>query len=208
MGNSSAGLRAQLVTSSRRRDGEAAFSLLEILVVIAIMGIIASITYVAFFNALPGIRADSGMQLLEAQLRQVREVAIDQRSSISVTFQGTSELLTACAANCRTGAAAYQPTDYFLPYGMVYQLSMVAGLPNYTPDGYDNGQPVSFCSAALPCVIWFQSDGSVVNATTGAYQNGTIYIGKPNQPLMARAVTCLASTGKFKGWRWNGGAWH
>ncbi|MGD0697074.1 MAG: type II secretion system protein [Terriglobia bacterium] len=196
-------VRAPAAPSNTRAAGEKGFSLLELLTVLAIIGIISAVSYVFFFNALPNIKADSAMQLLEVQLRQAREYSVDQRSNITVTFQGTRELVTACVANCKGGQTTL--SDYFLPYGMVYTL--FAGVPD-TPDLYGNGSAVTFGCTALPCQIMFQSDGSVVNFTTGAYQNGTVFMGMTNQSLTARAVTTLATTGKTKGYRWNGSVWH
>jgi len=51
---------------------EEGFSFLELMAVIAIMGIVSAMSFVAFVNVLPTIRADSAMQFLEAQIRQAR----------------------------------------------------------------------------------------------------------------------------------------
>jgi hypothetical protein len=96
--------------------------------------------------------------------------------------------------------------DFILdPNQMVFTL--FAGLPD-TPDGFGNSTAVSFnCgSPALPCTITFRGDGSVVDHT-GAYVNGTIFIGNAGKTITARAITILGATGRIKGYRYKTNAW-
>jgi len=199
----------------KRRD-EQGFSLVEMLVVVAIIGILSAISYMVFFNTLPSLRADAGMEFAETQLRQAREYSIDNRRNIEVVFQGTSEMVTNYCGNPNANPPSNDPTcttltqlsDFFLPYGMTFQV--FAGVPDLpAPDNFGNASAVSFCTG-LPCTITFQSDGSVVQGagSTNVYQNGTVFIGKTGTPVSARAIATLATTGRIKGWRWNGAAWH
>lgn len=195
--------RARTRTHHRAVEAEG-FTLIEFMITLAIIGIASAMAYVAFSSALPTIRADSAMQLLEAQLRQARETSVDQRRNVTVTFQGTSELVTKLV---NLDSSTTQLSDYFLPYGMVY--TVVAGVPDVpAPDNYGNGYSVTFGCTSLPCTITFQSDGSVLDGLNGTTNNGTIFIGKAGQTPTARAVTILISTGKIKGYRYTGAVWH
>jgi prepilin-type N-terminal cleavage/methylation domain-containing protein len=188
----------------KNADVEAGFTVIELLLAVAIIVIVFGMAFEAFQNALPSMRADSAMQLLEAQLRQAREVSIDQRRYVTVTFQGTSELVaTILGIN---GGSNTQLYDYFLPNRMVYML--FTGVPD-TPDGYGNTSSVTYnCTGStLPCTITFQSDGSVQDGQGGS-NNGSIFIGIARQTETARAVTILSATGKIKAWRYSGTAWH
>ena len=187
------------------------FSMVEVFVTITIIGITTAIALVAFTNQLPTIRADAAMQLMEAQLRQARETAVDQRDNIVVTFQGTGEMITVEDLK-NSNAATYTIigtktlSDFILdPRQMTYML--FAGLPD-TPDGFGNLTAVSFnCgNPPLPCNITFQSDGSVVDRT-GAYVNGTVFIGNSGDTVTARAITILGATGRIKGYRYKTNAW-
>jgi type II secretory pathway pseudopilin PulG len=185
---------------------EAGFTTLELMFSLVITVLVLGMAFEAYFNALPSMRGNSGMQLLEAQLRQAREVAIDQRRYVQVTFQGTSELVGVVVGI--NGGANTQLFDYFLPEKMTYVL--FSGIGD-TPDGYCTGQtmaPVTYnCpSSTLPCTITFSSDGSVEDGQKGS-DNGTIFIGIAGQTQTARAVTVLSATGKIKGWRYTGTAW-
>lgn len=188
----------------KNADVEAGFTVIELMLSIAIIGIVFGMAFEAFQNALPSMRADSGMQLLEAQLRQARQVSVDQRRYVQVTFQGTSELVAVIVGI--NGGSNTQLYDYFLPNRMVYKL--FTGVRD-TPDGYGSTSSVTYnCpGSTLPCTITFQSDGSVQDGQGGS-QNGSIFIGIAGQTQTARAVTILSATGKIKGWRYNGTAWH
>jgi len=180
------------------------FSIIEALVTIAIIGILAGIAVVAFSNVLPSIRADGALQLAESQLRQAREVSVDQRRNVNVTFQGTNEMVTV-----RTNSDATTTTlaDYFLPYGMVF--AVVTGVPDLpSPDNNGNAKALSFTNCvALPCTIYFYSDGSVGDQN-GIPLSGTVFMSTGGKPQTARAMAILGATGRMKGYRYNGTAWN
>jgi Tfp pilus assembly protein FimT len=180
------------------------FSVVELMFSVAIIGIVAVIGFEGYYNVLPAYRANSAMQLLEAQLRQAREVSIDQRRNVQVTFQGTSELVAVVVGI--NGGANTTLYDYFLSEGFVYVVFSSTG---DTPDGFGNSAAVTYnCPGnTLPCTITFQSDGSVLDGGNG-YSNGSIFIGLKGQTSTARAVTILSATGKIKGWHYTGTGWN
>jgi len=183
---------------------EAGFTLVELAFTLAIICIVVVVVFEAYANAYPAFRATSSVQLLQSQLRQAREVSIDQRRSVTVTLQGTAEIVAVVQGI--NGGSNTQIYDYFLPEGLKYVL--LSGVPD-TPDGYGNSYAVNYnCpSHTLPCTITFQSDGSVLDGG-GAYNNGSIFIGITGQTQTARAVTILSATGRIREWSYNGTAWH
>jgi type II secretory pathway pseudopilin PulG len=185
----------------KNADVEAGFTVIELMLSIAVIVLVFGMAFESFQNALPSMRADSAMQLLEAQLRLARQVSIDRRQYVQVTFQGTSELVAVVVGSPNT-----QLYDYFLPNRMVYMLFTGVG---DTPDNYGDTSAVTYnCpGSTLPCTITFQGDGSVQDGQSGS-NNGSIFIGIAGQTQTARAVTILSATGKIKGWRYNGIAWH
>ena len=191
----------------KNADVEAGFTMIELMLALVIIGLVFGMAFEGYYTALPTMRANTGLQLLEAQLRQAREVAIDQRRYVQVTFQGTSELVAMIVGI--NGGANTQLYDYFLPEKMSYTLFTTTG---DTPDGYCSGQTMAAvtynCSGStLPCTITFSSDGSVEDGQSGS-DNGTIFIGIPGQTMTARAVTILSATGKIKGWHYTATGWN
>jgi type II secretory pathway pseudopilin PulG len=194
---------------SKNAHVEAGFTTIELMLSVVIIGIVLVAAFVSYYNALPSMRADAAMQLLQAQLRQAREISIDQRRNVTVTFQGTREFVAAVQSSTTcpaSGGSSTQVYDYFLQNSMVYMLFTGVG---DTTDAYGNSAAVTYnCSGnTLPCTITFQSDGSVLDGQCGS-SNGSIFIGIAGQPQTARAVTILSPTGKIKAWRYNGTAWH
>ena len=64
-------------------------------------------------------------------------------------------------------------------------------------------QPINFGAAVS---MMFNTEGMFVD-NGGIPVNGTVFLLIPNQPGSFRAVTVLGSTGRVRGFRWNGGQW-
>ena len=54
--------------------------------------------------------------------------------------------------------------------------------------------------------VMFTSDGSLIDSA-GDVTNGTVFMGVPNQPATARAVTIFGVTGMLRSWKWRGSQW-
>src|SRR5208337_271398 len=65
---------------------ERGFTLLETLVVIGIMGILASIAIFKSFGTMESYKANSAMDIVVSQLRVARQLAISQRRNVQVSF--------------------------------------------------------------------------------------------------------------------------
>jgi len=189
---------------TKNTGGAAGFSVVELMFVVAIIAIMCVIGFEGYYNALPAFRANTSLQLLEAGLRQAREYSIEQRRNVTVTFQGTSEVVAVIQGI--NGGANTTLYDYFLPERFVFVVFSTIG---DTPDGYGNSAAVTYnCpNNTLPCTITFQSDGSVLDGGGGS-SNGSIFVGITGQTQTARAVTVLSATGKIKGWHYTGSGWN
>jgi hypothetical protein len=91
-------------------------------------------------------------------------------------------------------------TDVVLEQGMEYQL--FSGIPD-TPDAFGRTAAVSF---GLAVNMAFTSEGSFVDQN-GDPLNGSVFLGKRNQPETARAVTLFGPTAQIRNWRWSGSQW-
>jgi prepilin-type N-terminal cleavage/methylation domain-containing protein len=189
--------------SIRRKDcnfgaqSEAGYSLIEILAVIVIIGIMAGLAATIMTSVIPMVHADSSLDLLVGELRQARQMAIDQRRNYVATFQGTNEFVL--VRNELNGTQT-PIADYFLSNNIIY--TTVAGVPD-TPDGFGNSMAVNFAGGNQ---IVFASDGTVTAANN--LVNGTVFLGTAGKPTTARAVTVDGATGQIKGYRFNGTHWY
>jgi hypothetical protein len=70
-----------------------------------------------------------------------------------------------------------------------------------------NNAPVYFGNAAANNVVMqFTSTGSFTDANNNLI-NGTIFIGIPNVPTTARAVTIMGGAGSVERFYWTGAQW-
>jgi prepilin-type N-terminal cleavage/methylation domain-containing protein len=183
---------------TRNLRSQSGFSMLEILVVVAIFGVLAAITAVQIGAVRPGLQGDAAMRVVMAQLNSARETAVAQRRLVEVSFyNGNSVRVT--RHNFPAGTTTVLND---LPFEGGASYGLILGVGD-TPDGFGNAQPISFGAAAS---IRFNTEGMLVDSG-GIPVNGTVFVRIPEQPLSFRAVTVLGATGRVRGFRWNGATW-
>jgi prepilin-type N-terminal cleavage/methylation domain-containing protein len=185
-------MRVQAVRS------QAGFSLLEVLVVVAIGIALAAMAGLQIIEARPRLQGDGGMRVVMSHMRTARELAISERRYMRLVYTAPSHI--EILREEVPGPATTQVFTKDMESGV--QFHIFAGLPD-TPDAFGGGTPVNF-GAALD--IKFTPDGTLVNQNGGG-ANGTVFLGIPGYPFSARAVTVLGSTGRIRGYRWDGRIW-
>jgi len=177
----------------------AGYSILELMMVLGVMGVVSAIALVQIGNARPGMKGNGAMRTVMSQITYAREQAISQRRYMNLNFPTSSEVQVVRqevpAANGTTVLA-----DIPLEGGITFQ--QISGIGD-TPDAFGATKPVDFGAATS---IMFNTDGALVD-NTGNTVNGTIFMAMPNEPQSYRAVTILGSTGRVRGYRWDGGKW-
>jgi len=75
-----------------------------------------------------------------------------------------------------------------------------------SPDGFGNSGPIYFGGIAggPPAGMIYQSDGTFAINGAGTPINGTVFLGVPNQPTTARAITILGATGRVRSYHISG----
>lgn len=183
--------------SHSRRFGDAGFTTLELLAVLVIGIVVASLSLGGFTNALDTVRGDASMNKVMWQLKLARESAINQRRFVEIRFTPPN-FLSVVRRNIPSGetilstAVLEHNTSFFA----------FAGMPD-TPDGFGRDEAIDFGGAEA---VMFNSDGQFVDET-GTIVNGTIFIGRSAAPLTARALTVFGPTSTIRTYRWNGSAW-
>lgn len=208
----------------RSRSGaDRGFSLVEILIVIAIAFIMTGIGFVSVQSGLKTSRNTQAYNLVLTQIRSARQLAITKRQQYLVCFG---------AGSAPTGA----PTPYGAPTAKSVQIfqwpansalsssiqvssvqlpsdiqfQSLSGFPATSPGGFGN-TAINFdqgVTGAITNQIMFLPDGSA-HDTNGNYNNGIIYTARSSDLDSARAITLYGVSGQIEGWRLvsSGGTW-
>ena len=184
------------------RHRERGFSVVEMLIVVAIIFIVSAMALIALNPTRQQAQADAAMVQVASQLRKAREIAIEQRRDVLVSFDTTNNSITLTQLNLPAGT-----TDLgTIPIQAPAVFMITPGMPD-TADGFGNLAPIYFNGiSGGPVGMAFQSDGTFVDGA-GNLVNGTVYVGIPGVLVSARAVTILGATGKIRMYKGNGTGW-
>ena len=186
-------------THTRQPYSQGGWSLVEMMFVLGIIAVASSVAVMVMPRAVTAAKADSSIQRLESVLRTAREQSISQRRNVRVVFNPpnvvqvfrvevtTPVTLTLISETALEGRA---------------QFLLFPGIGD-TPDAFGNSNAVSFGTATN---MQFTSEGSFVDQV-GDQVNGTVFIGVPNEPETARAVSVFGPTALIRTWNWDGRSW-
>jgi Tfp pilus assembly protein FimT len=177
--------------------------LLEVLMVIAIIGVLCAISLPQIGVAVKSAKMESAFQTLVGAMREARQTAVDNRQIVRLTFVAPRTVLIERRDPLppNNGAATYSLVrSVDLPIDV--QFSALPGIPVGTangPDGLGSGlAAVDFNNGGTQ--LYFQPDGTAED-TIGKVANGVVYIARTPDVNSSRAVTMLGATGRLKGWR-------
>jgi prepilin-type N-terminal cleavage/methylation domain-containing protein len=183
---------------------QAGMSLIEMMVVVGIVGVMTSIGLVQIANSRAALKGDGGMRVVLSHVNIAHELAMAQRRYMRLNFIPPN-LIQVIRED--TGPPLNTTTVLYsviLEGGVTFAPPTMAPVTD-TPDamGIGNATGINIGAAAA---VKFAPDGTMVNQD-GLITNGTISLQIPGLPLSARAVTVLGSTGRVRGFRWNGRLW-
>lgn len=177
--------------------GDAGFSLIELLGTLVVMISVLGIGVGGFTMALNNVRGDASMNIVLWQLKLARETAINQRRSVEIRFT-MPNFMSVVRRNIPNGETVIS-TAVLEHQTQFYNFTSMAD----TPDSFGKTGPLSFGAATA---YMFNSEGEFVDQA-GNILNGSVFIGKPNTPMTARALTVFGPTSTIRTYRWNGSAW-
>ena len=188
----------------RHSRPEAGFTLIEVLVTLAIIGVLVGMSLFVLPSMVTIAKADSGSSQAVSALRTCRELAITQRRNVEVAFEGVQRIVCRRREIDADGRASGVLTvTQEVELGERVEFQRFPGVPD-TPDGFAAGAGVVEFTGAEP---WsFTSEGTLVDVN-GDVVNGTVFLGIPDQPATGRAVTLFGATAYLREWRWNGRGW-
>lgn len=203
-------MRSLDTNAGHRRDRESGFSLIEMLIVVAIIIVMVSITFVSMVPVMKQQRLTNAYNTTLSAMRQARDNAISQRTSYKVTFTSTTSPVvnTIKVEPTLSFGGAQSTAIYQLPTDVAFAAQ--TGLPTAAPDGYGTGlAAIDFGYTAHATggsqIIYFCPDGSAQDDSTGNClgnaDGGVVYIARAGDLLSSRAVTLWGATGRIRGWR-------
>ena len=193
----------------QRRASEKGYSLTEIMVVVGIAGTLSAMAVVQIGSARSGLKGDAAMRLVLSQMNQAREAAITQRRNMRLVFDAGNRIQI---IREEVGAVPPAPTSTVISTvlfeGRLTFLKNITAAPAGDKlDGFDTPGAVNFQGATgTPPEIKFTPEGRLVNQD-GTSQNGAVLTGIPNEPLSSRGVSIMGSTGRIRGFKWDGSKW-
>ena len=193
----------------KRSRQERGFSLLEVVLVIGIMFILASIALLQSFGSLQSYKANSGQDIVAGQLRLARQLAISQRREVQIQFNTAINppSVSYTILPRPKSADVAQPAVVSVVPSQV-QFTQESGVPD-TPMGFGVCGTAGICIAGVsggPPIMKFTSTGQFTDSTGVNTINGTVFVGVPNQKNTARAVTIMGATGRVRPYTYIGGS--
>ena len=191
---------------NRREQG---FSLIELVVVVAVMFIITAFAIFQSMGSMVNYKANAAQDVVFSQLRVARGLAISQRRTVQVWIDqsfsgpgGTQQVKYQVQAAAQTAEASGPIVAVPLPAPV--QLMLEPGVPD-TPMAFGNAAAVFIGNTSGgPAIMQFNPTGTFTDNTGTAVLNGTIFLGITGQVSTARAVTIMGGTGRVRQYTWNG----
>ena len=184
--------------SPGRRHAADGFSLIEMMVVVAVGIILAAVAVPVSSNFINSTRADSSVIATVDALTTARDRSVAERRNFEVSFVNPNHIVI---KRDEVSPVSTTPiSDTVLENGQ--QFVVFPALPD-TPDLFGKATAIAFTGTGP----WmFTSDGSFIDSN-GDVANGTVFLGVPNTPTSARAVTIYGVTGLMRAWKWRGAQW-
>ncbi len=179
------------------------FSLLEILVAVAIISVVLVMAMLNYGNILPNYKANSAMDQLLSQMRSARERAISHRREVQVQFIGTNQLQAS-----ELWILGTPPVDKPVSFEGGAQFIVFSSIPDLpAPYNFGNSAPIYFGGlSGGPPIMKFSTTGAFIDGGNSLV-NGTVFLGIPGKPSTARAISVLGATGRVREYHWDGTQW-
>ena len=183
---------------------EKGFTIVEVLIVIAVIGVLAAFAIPNFLNWLPKMRVNSAARNLVSEMQLTRMQAVSERNNYVITFNVGSNQYSIYDDDDNDGAEAGElvKTVNIGTDNPGIQFGYISGTQK--PTGGSITTAVAFGSTSSPIRETFKPNGA-------ASLSGSVYL-IPTQDIAAgktdrqRAITVI-QTGRVKLWRYDGSSW-
>ncbi len=190
-----------------KNNREHGFSLMECLIVVAIMGVLTAMAIIGSTGSMQTYRANSALYTVTSQLRVARQLSISQRRWVQATIDTVGNTISYQVLPPNTkGTSELAGPIITIPLPPQTSFTLEPGVPD-TPMAFGNTSAVFIGNlSGGPANMNFTPTGTFSDSTHNNPINGTIFVGMANQVSTARAVTILGSTGRIRPYTYTGTA--
>ena len=188
--------------TGRRLRQASGFTLVETMIVLAIMLVASGIFFMSLQPALKDTRVTNAYNTTLMTLRRAREAAIAERRTYIVTFNNAVTPNSITMTQAATGVVI---TTQTLPPDVFFRVE--PGIPvsaATTPDHFGTGNTaIDFDQAVAggaKNVICFNPDGTAQDINSNS-NNGVVYMARTGSLYSSRAITVWGATGRLRGYR-------
>lgn len=199
-------------TNNKHRHQASGFSLIEMMIVLAISIVISVISVVSLVPVMNSQHVTNAYNITLAALRQARDNAVSQRTSYEVVFSNTTSPMQIQVLPTLAGFQGDQNTvTYQLPTDVSFRVPPSTAAP--APDSFGSGaNAIDFgyttngnAGGTTQNTIYFCPDGSAQTSSScagaGNWDGGVVYIARANDNGSYRAISLYGGTGRLHGWR-------
>jgi prepilin-type N-terminal cleavage/methylation domain-containing protein len=176
-------------------DHEEGFSLTEVLIAVLILLVLVATTLPMINSAMKNFKITQAAQIVMMQMRYARQMAIDQRRNMRVSFTDAVGSNPAAISILQLDTAySVVKTVLQLNLPTPMKFGSVAGVTPVTPESgitvFGSSDTVDFCP-----------NGSAADST-GAYINGYKLVSDGVDAATIRAISIFGTTGRVKSYRY------
>jgi prepilin-type N-terminal cleavage/methylation domain-containing protein len=192
-------------------------SIIEMLIVVALIGVLSSLTLPQFIAQRRLTRSIGLSREILSQLRQTRQLAMSQRQAFTFRYDNAAKQISIIDHNSNPGGSLLVDPSYPNTAGSVVVSSTplaeaaISSEINYgIPSGLPNGA-LSDGIALTPLfnnqfTVTFQPDGSVIDGAGDPQGRAIFFFNNRAAPETASAISIMGASGRVKIWRYNAGA--
>lgn len=207
----------QMSPGKRSRPGcsDRGFSAIELMLVVALVGILSAIAVPQMIAQRRLLRAAGITREIVSQMRYARQLAMSQRQAVTFHYDDVTKQILIIDHNFTGPTVLAEPgfpnnadsaVVSTLPLATegLGRAEITFGIPNGLPNGaLGDGVSASNLTANNTLNVTFQADGSVVDVN-GNPQDQALFIFNSRAPqATAAAISVVGSAGRVKLWRYD-----